>query len=106
MAHSRDTLLQELRAIEAHEASVQLELFKKAGVYSVLKRIEVWQKRTGKRLSEGFHGGTGEPRSTEPPGLKTVLFSFVSLVLVLSSHYLHTYMVALYSKTSTGASSW
>lgn len=61
---SRDTLLQELRAIEAHEASVQLELFKKAGVYSVLKRIEVWQKRTGKRLSEGFHGGTGEPRST------------------------------------------
>eukprot|EP00752_Nemacystus_decipiens_P003652 g3366.t1 len=49
----------ELRAIEAHEAFIQLELFKKTGVYSVLKRIEVWQKRTGKRLSEGFHGGTG-----------------------------------------------
>lgn len=27
-----------------------------------------------------------------PPGLKTVLFSFVCLVFVLSSHYIHTYI--------------
>lgn len=35
-------------------------MYKKAGVYSVLKRIEVWQARTGKRLSESFRGSTGE----------------------------------------------
>lgn len=29
-------------------------------MYSVLKRIEVWQTRTGKRLSESFRGSTGE----------------------------------------------
>ncbi|CAB1098069.1 unnamed protein product [Ectocarpus sp. CCAP 1310/34] len=51
---------QELRTAEAHDALERLEKYKKAGVYSVLKRIEVWQTRTGKRLSESFRGSTGD----------------------------------------------
>ncbi len=48
--------------IEANEAAMKLEVYKKAGVYAVLKRIEVWQAKTGKRLSEAFHGGSGQRR--------------------------------------------
>ncbi|CAN0035199.1 unnamed protein product [Ectocarpus fasciculatus] len=54
------TRQKELRTAEAHDASERLEMYKKAGVYSVLKRIEVWQARTGKRLSESFRGSTGD----------------------------------------------
>lgn len=64
-------LVQEQRAAEAFEASARLDVYKKTGVYSVLKRIEVWQARTGKRLSQGFHGATGERERerTDPGGI-------------------------------------
>ncbi|CAN0215400.1 unnamed protein product, partial [Ectocarpus sp. 6 AP-2014] len=54
------TRQKELRTAEAHDASERLEKYKKAGVYAVLKRIEVWQTRTGKHLSESFRGSTGD----------------------------------------------
>lgn len=53
-------VVQELREIEANEAAMELEVYKKAGVYAVLKRIEIWQTNTGKRLSEAFLGGSGD----------------------------------------------
>ncbi|CAM9734886.1 unnamed protein product, partial [Hapterophycus canaliculatus] len=49
-----------LRETEAREATERLEVYKKAGAYPVLKRIEVWQARTGKRLTDGFQAGGGE----------------------------------------------
>lgn len=55
-------LSQEEKELQAKEAFHRLEMYKKAGVYAVLKRIEVWQARSGKRLSEAFHGGGGESR--------------------------------------------
>ncbi|CAN0071533.1 unnamed protein product [Scytosiphon promiscuus] len=50
----------ELREAEAREAAEKLEVYKKAGAYPVLKRVEVWQTRTGKRLADGFQAGGGE----------------------------------------------
>lgn len=47
---------QELLELEAQEAFVRLEAYKKAGVYAVLKRIEVWQSRGGQRLGDIFQG--------------------------------------------------
>lgn len=48
--------IQELLELEAQEAFVRLEAYKKAGVYAVLKRIEVWQSRGGQRLGDIFQG--------------------------------------------------
>lgn len=43
------------------EAYLRLEVYKKAGVYGVLKRMEVWQVRSGRRIGDAFHRDTGEP---------------------------------------------
>lgn len=53
-------LCQAERELAAREAFLRLEAYKTAGVYAVLKRIQVWQARSGKRLSDAFHGGAGE----------------------------------------------
>lgn len=54
--HARTPLTQQLLELEAQEAFVRLEEYKKAGVYAVLKRIEVWQSRGGQRLGDIFQG--------------------------------------------------
>lgn len=48
---------QEEREFQAQEAFERVEEGKKAGVYTVLKKIEVWQTRCGRRLSDAFNGG-------------------------------------------------
>lgn len=57
---------QVLREAQAREAMERLEVYKKAGAYAVFKRIEGWQARTGKRLTDGFHAAGGE-RGNESP---------------------------------------
>lgn len=54
--HTPFRFIQELLELEAQEAFVRLEAYKKAGVYAVLKRIEVWQSRGGQRLGDIFQG--------------------------------------------------
>lgn len=56
-ATCRGVTKQEEREIQAREAWFRVEACKKAGVYAVLKKIEVWQIKHKRRLSDVFNGG-------------------------------------------------